>query len=283
MAEGNGRVPGVEARAGKFPGPSLIPALTRSSASTAGCRARRSSTLSRDMRRPLYEIEGLVSFYPHFRTAAARSGSRSPSAATSRAGSRARAPSVPEGASRCTRCRASGAATGRRSRSSTSAIPTADRGDRPAAERPVPDAGGALRRRTASFTGDPVPVLDDSGIAAWAARASRPARSGRWSAARTPEPKYVICNADEAEPGHVQGPPDPRRAAASGDRGHAHRDARDRRAAGLGVHPPRVRAGGAGAARGARARARRPGVLDGRRRSTSSPRPAATSSARRPR
>jgi len=28
MGEGNGRVPGVEARAGKFPGPSLIPPLT---------------------------------------------------------------------------------------------------------------------------------------------------------------------------------------------------------------------------------------------------------------
>ena len=34
-------------------------------------------------------------------------------------------------------------------------------------------------------------------------------------------PKYVICNADEAEPGHVQGPPDPGRAAAPGDRGDA--------------------------------------------------------------
>ena len=33
MAEGNGRVPGVEARAGKFPGPSLIPPLRTSSVS----------------------------------------------------------------------------------------------------------------------------------------------------------------------------------------------------------------------------------------------------------
>ena len=29
MAAGNGRVPGVEARAGKFPGPSLIPPVWR--------------------------------------------------------------------------------------------------------------------------------------------------------------------------------------------------------------------------------------------------------------
>ena len=55
--------------------------------------------------------------------------------------------------------------------------------------------------------------------------------------------------------GHLQGPPDPGRAAAPGDRGDADRDAFDRRPAGVGLRPPRVRARGAGPARGDRARA----------------------------
>src|SRR5687768_6618270 len=65
MAARPGTVPGVEARAGRFPGPSLIPALT--------AIQRRHGWLPREelvteVRRPLYEIEGLISFYPHFRT-----------------------------------------------------------------------------------------------------------------------------------------------------------------------------------------------------------------------
>src|ERR687883_1534444 len=63
------RVPGVEARAGKFPGPSLIPALNAIQARLGWLPREELEELSRDTRRPLYEIEGLVSFYPHFRTA----------------------------------------------------------------------------------------------------------------------------------------------------------------------------------------------------------------------
>ncbi|MEY2532311.1 MAG: formate dehydrogenase beta subunit [bacterium] len=62
------RHPGTEARAGKFPGPSLIPALTAIQRRVGWLPREELVALSRDVRRPLYEIEGLVSFYPHFRT-----------------------------------------------------------------------------------------------------------------------------------------------------------------------------------------------------------------------
>ena len=73
------RVPGVEARAGKFPGPSLIPALHAIQEREGWLPREELVALSRDVRRPLYEIEGLISFYPHFRTtpprrAASRTG-----------------------------------------------------------------------------------------------------------------------------------------------------------------------------------------------------------------
>ena len=68
MARAQGRIPGVEARAGKFPGPSLIPALQAIQERVGWLPREELMTLSRDVHRPLYEIEGLISFYPHFRT-----------------------------------------------------------------------------------------------------------------------------------------------------------------------------------------------------------------------
>ncbi|WP_219414694.1 NAD(P)H-dependent oxidoreductase subunit E [Pseudonocardia nigra] len=62
------KVPGVEARAGKFPGPSLIPALTEIQSRLGWLPREELEELARRTRRPRYEIEGLVSFYPHFRT-----------------------------------------------------------------------------------------------------------------------------------------------------------------------------------------------------------------------
>ncbi len=62
------RVPGVEARAGKFPGPSLIPALNVIQSQRGWLPREELEQLARDARRPLYEIQGLISFYPHFRT-----------------------------------------------------------------------------------------------------------------------------------------------------------------------------------------------------------------------
>jgi formate dehydrogenase beta subunit len=67
------RFPGTEARAGKFPGPSLIPALNAIQARCGWLPREELVALSRDVRRPLYEIEGLISFYPHFRTSPPKS------------------------------------------------------------------------------------------------------------------------------------------------------------------------------------------------------------------
>jgi formate dehydrogenase beta subunit len=69
MAEAPPRVAGVEARAGKFPGPSLIPALTAIQQRVGWLPREELVALARDVHRPLYEIEGLISFYPHFKTA----------------------------------------------------------------------------------------------------------------------------------------------------------------------------------------------------------------------
>jgi formate dehydrogenase/NADH-quinone oxidoreductase subunit F len=68
MAEARPRVPGVEARAGRFPGPSLIPALNAIQERVGWLPREELVTLSQEVHRPLYEIEGLISFYPHFRT-----------------------------------------------------------------------------------------------------------------------------------------------------------------------------------------------------------------------
>jgi NADH:ubiquinone oxidoreductase subunit F (NADH-binding)/NADH:ubiquinone oxidoreductase subunit E len=70
MPGANGRVPGAEARAGRFPGPSLLPALKAIQREHGWLPRERLVQLSRDTRRPLYELEGLISFYPHFRTSA---------------------------------------------------------------------------------------------------------------------------------------------------------------------------------------------------------------------
>ncbi|MBA2644422.1 MAG: NAD(P)H-dependent oxidoreductase subunit E [Solirubrobacterales bacterium] len=61
-------VPGVEARDGRFPGPSLIPALTAIQRDHGWLPREELLTLSREWKRPLYEIEGVMSFYPHFKT-----------------------------------------------------------------------------------------------------------------------------------------------------------------------------------------------------------------------
>ena len=60
MAPAQARVPGVEARAGKFSGPSLIPALQAIQERVGWLPREELVALSRDVRRPLYEIEGLI-------------------------------------------------------------------------------------------------------------------------------------------------------------------------------------------------------------------------------
>jgi hypothetical protein len=139
--------------------------------------------LARDMRRPLYEIEGLVTFYPHFRTAPPPASEVAVCRDLSCRLARGRA-GVPEGAvvhevSCVGRCERAPVAV------VDEAYPEADRGDgtrRPNDPYASPEEHyGVLR----SFDGDPVAVLDESGSAGWAAPASRPAASGAWCAART--------------------------------------------------------------------------------------------------
>jgi NADH:ubiquinone oxidoreductase subunit F (NADH-binding)/NADH:ubiquinone oxidoreductase subunit E len=67
MATVNGRVPGREARAGRFAGPSLIPSLNVIQRDHGWLPREELVRLGRETKRPLYEIEGLISFYPHFR------------------------------------------------------------------------------------------------------------------------------------------------------------------------------------------------------------------------
>ena len=61
------RTPGAEARAGRFPGPSLVPALHEIQDRVGWLPREELEALAKAARRPLYEIQGLVSFYPHFR------------------------------------------------------------------------------------------------------------------------------------------------------------------------------------------------------------------------
>ncbi len=62
------RLPGQEGRAGRFPGPTLMPALHAIQAEHGWLPRAELVRLAHDARRPLYEIQGLISFYPHFRT-----------------------------------------------------------------------------------------------------------------------------------------------------------------------------------------------------------------------
>ena len=62
------RLPGVEARNGKFGGPSLIPDLDEITERCGYLPRSELVALAERRRRPLYEIQGLISFYPHFRT-----------------------------------------------------------------------------------------------------------------------------------------------------------------------------------------------------------------------
>jgi formate dehydrogenase beta subunit len=57
MAARPGTVPGVEARAGRFPGPSLIPALTAIQRRHGWLPREELVQLSQEVRRPLYENE----------------------------------------------------------------------------------------------------------------------------------------------------------------------------------------------------------------------------------
>jgi NADH:ubiquinone oxidoreductase subunit F (NADH-binding)/NADH:ubiquinone oxidoreductase subunit E len=238
MAEAPPRVPGVEARAGKFPGPSLIPALNAIQERAGWLSREELVALSRDVRRPLYEIEGLISFYPHFRTDPPvkaelrvchdlscwlRGADERIAAVKDRYGSDADV-EVVEG-SCLGRCDIAPAGTVNEApvplHEVDAAVAVALRTDRePAGAAPRPPAASAVR-----WPNDPYPapedryavlrdvlagrldvaeiiaVLKDAGLRGMGGAGFPAGRKWELVAAQETTPKYVICNADESEPG----------------------------------------------------------------------------------
>jgi NADH:ubiquinone oxidoreductase subunit F (NADH-binding)/NADH:ubiquinone oxidoreductase subunit E len=191
-------VPGVEARAGKFPGPSLIPPLHAIQREHGWLPREELIRLAREARRPLYEIEGLVSFYPHFRTAPPEGVEVAVCRDLSCRLARGNA-EIPEGArvrevSCVGRCDSAPVAV------VDEAYPAADRGD----ERRPNDPYGSEAAHYAtlgSYTGDPAAELEAAGLRGMGGAGFPTGK--KWQLVRDEDApvKYVICNADEAEPG----------------------------------------------------------------------------------
>ncbi|HEY6748195.1 MAG TPA: NAD(P)H-dependent oxidoreductase subunit E [Mycobacteriales bacterium] len=231
------RVPGVEGRAGKFPGPSLIPALNAIQARLGWLPREELEELARDVRRPRYEIEGLISFYPHFRTSPPpkvalhvchdlscwlRSGEDRLAALRERYGEDADVELVE--VSCLGRCDSAPAASVNdvpvavsdvdglvsQARKSTVDVPVAAARTEPWPNDPYPagsDVAGRYASLRALLAGDLDPdevigTLKDSDLRGMGG-AGFPTGT-KWGLVRAAEPgsvKYVICNADESEPG----------------------------------------------------------------------------------
>ncbi len=231
MAEAPVRAPGVEARAGKFPGPSLIPALNAIQERAGWLPREELVALSRDVRRPLYEIEGLVSFYPHFRTEPPkgteirvchdlscwlRGADARIDAIRARYGA-VQDVGIVEG-SCLGRCDIAPACTVNDRPLPLGAVGE-DLAERQAAARPaaagpaprwpndpylVPEDRYAVLRDVLAGRLDPagvVAALKDSGLRGMGGAGFPAGRKWDLVAAQAATPKYVICNADESEPG----------------------------------------------------------------------------------
>jgi NADH:ubiquinone oxidoreductase subunit F (NADH-binding)/NADH:ubiquinone oxidoreductase subunit E len=228
------RYPGTEARAGKFPGPSLIPALTAIQRRCGWLPREELVTLARDVRRPLYEIEGVISFYPHFRTSPPKSVQLAVchdlTCWLHGSDERIRETKAKYGddveieiveVSCLGRCDvAPAAAVDERPLALAevdAAIAAARDGERERAEalrrdderRPNdPYEPGAeryrlLRRALAGDLGPEsiVATLKDSGLRGMGGAGFPTGQKWEIVAAQEPQPKYTICNADESEPG----------------------------------------------------------------------------------
>ena len=254
-------VPGAEARAGRFPGPSLIPDLHEIQREHGWLPRDELVTLSRERRRPLYEIEGLISFYPHFRTA--------PPAAAEVAcchdlscwlrGSDERIeqlradPSIDFREVSCIgRCDMAPAAS-----SDTTSVRRSE------VQRPndpyEPDARDYRVLREALGGERDMPALieelKESGLRGMGGAGFPTGTKWELVAKQEATPKYAICNADESEPGTFKD----RQILA--EQPHLVLEGlvlgmlATGSTRGLGLHPARVRAGGGCAAGGARATA----------------------------
>src|SRR5262249_33369152 len=234
MARARERAPGVEARAGRFPGPSLIPALNAIQERVGWLPREELVSLSRDVRRPLYEIEGLVSFYPHFRTEPPkkteirvchdlscwlRGADARIEAIRDKHGANADA-GIVEG-SCLGRCDIAPAGSVNEQPLSLDAIlehrpgqaavtlpPAADSPASPARwpNDPYPAAAGryaVLRDVLAGRLGTErlIAEITDAGLRGMGGAGFPAGRKWSLVAAQEAAPKYVICNADESEPG----------------------------------------------------------------------------------
>ena len=235
MARARERVPGVEARAGKFPGPSLIPALYAIQERVGWLPREELVALARDVHRPLYEIEGLISFYPHFltdppkrvalhacrdlscwlqgadeRTAAIRQryGQDADVEFTevSCIGRCDTAPAVSVNERPAAAGDAGDLIAAARDGGLPPAAPRSYAGGRPWPNDPYgPGAEryGVLRAVLAGElgTGQIITALQDSGLRGMGGAGFPAGRKWDLVAAQEATPKYVICNADESEPG----------------------------------------------------------------------------------
>ena len=226
MAEAPPRAPGVEGRAGKFPGPSLIPALTAIQERVGWLPREELVALSRDVRRPLYEIEGLVSFYPHFRTSPRpavevsvchdlscwlRGADERIAALRARFGGDADAEIVER--SCIGRCDIAPAAAVNEEPVTVSADgnwTSGARGDGGPAARwpndpyPAADDRYAVLRSVLGGTRDTagiIAALKDAGLRGMGGAGFPTGRKWDLVASADGDVKYVICNADESEPG----------------------------------------------------------------------------------
>jgi formate dehydrogenase beta subunit len=238
MAEAPPRAPGVEARAGKFPGPSLIPALNAIQERVGWLPREELVTLSREVHRPLYEIEGLVSFYPHFRTDPPvkaelrvchdlscwlRGADERIAVIKERYGAD---PDVEVVEGSCLgRCDIAPACTVNETPVPLDAVAAAveaalETGHEPAGRVPQPPARSAARWPNDPYStpGDRYAVLrdvlggrldvatiiaalKDTGLRGMGGAGFPTGRKWDLVAAQETAPKYVICNADESEPG----------------------------------------------------------------------------------
>ena len=194
--------PGAEARAGRFPGPRLIPPLTAIQREHGWLPREELVALAREWRRPLYEIEGLITFYPHFRTDAAAGACgwtlpRPLVLAARREARRAAGARRVHEVSCLGRCDLAPAAA-----VDEQPVPVAPSATGRRPERPVRAARDeryrVLRR---ALAGDPVAVTEESGLRGMGGAGFPTGSKWRPSRGQNARPKYAICNADESEPG----------------------------------------------------------------------------------
>jgi formate dehydrogenase beta subunit len=194
--------------------------------------------LSRDTRRPLYEIQGLISFYPHFRTTppppvalhACHDLSCWLQGADQRlAGLRRRygedaeveftevscigrcdtAPAVAVNEAPATADDADALVTAARTGHRTEPVPRVYGGGVPWPNDPYPPTPGASGRYAALrkvLSGElgadqVISALQDSGLRGMGGAGFPAGRKWGLVASQQASPKYVICNADESEPG----------------------------------------------------------------------------------